>query len=211
MPNRVFRFGPGSPCTRTVDRLDLFRVYYWPMLLDVPTPLLSAAGVQIRPWRIDDLHCIEAAATDPTIPTGTTVPAVYSVDAGIAFIERQHARLTDGEGISQAIVENATGRSVGLIYLSRRPQPWIAGLGYWLIPDARGRHLAASAIRLVTEWALEHLDVVRVEAWVAPDNVPSQRVLGSAGFVCEGTLRNFLRLPGQGATDGLVFSRVGGG
>ena len=178
------------------------------MLVQYPRQPLSAAGVQIRPWRSpDDLACIEAAATDPDMPAGTTVPPVFTEAAGRAFLARQHARLTDGDGISQAVTDAASGRAVGLVYLDRRPQPWIAGLGYWLVPAARGRHLATPAIRLVTDWALRELEVLRVEAWVAPDNLPSQRVLQHAGFQLEGRLRNFLQLHGR-TGDGLVFSRV---
>ena len=42
---------------------------------------------------------------------------------------------------------------------------------------------------------------------MAPDNVPSQRVLDHAGFACEGRLRNFLQVDGR-TTDGLVYARV---
>jgi ribosomal-protein-alanine N-acetyltransferase len=172
-----------------------------------PRKPLAAASVRIRPWRSpDDLACIEGAATDPAIPAGTTVPPTYSEAAGLAFLARQQGRLTNGDGISQAVTDAATDQAVGL-YLDRRPQPWIAGLGYWLVPSARGRHLATPAVRLVTDWALRELDVARVEAWVAPDNLPSQCVLQHAGFQLEGQLRNFLQLRGR-TSDGLVYSRI---
>jgi ribosomal-protein-alanine N-acetyltransferase len=178
------------------------------MQLLYPIDGLSGDLVQIRPWRSpEDLPCVEAAATDPDIPAGTTVPAAFTAASGAAFLERQQGRLSRGEGISQAVVERSSGRAVGLVYLDRRPQPWIAGLGYWLIPPARGRHLGAAAIRMVSDWALQELDIRRLEAWVAPDNQPSQRVLGRAGFTQEGRLRNFLQLHGR-TTDGLVFARV---
>ncbi len=178
------------------------------MLLQYPREPLVSPRVRIRPWRSpDDLACVEAAATDPDIPAGTTVPPVYSAAAGQAFLDRQQARLAGGDGISQAVTDVATGLAVGLVYLDRRPQPWVAGLGYWLVPAARGRHLATPAIRLVAEWALRELEILRVEAWVAPDNLPSQRVLVHAGFAYEGRLRNFLQLHGE-TTDGLVYSRV---
>jgi ribosomal-protein-alanine N-acetyltransferase len=178
------------------------------MHLRYPSEVLVGERVQIRPWRSpEDLPCVRAAGSDPDIPAGTTVPAVYTEGAGAAFLERQHARLGQGEGISQAVVERASGEAVGLVYLDRRPQPWIAGLGYWLIPAARGRHLGVDAVRLLSAWALRELDILRLEAWVAPDNLPSQRVLSRAGFVQEGRLRNFLQLHGR-TTDGLVFARI---
>lgn len=172
-----------------------------------PVPLVEG-GVRVRPWRSpDDLACVRAAALDPNIPAGTTVPAVFTPEAGSEFLARQHARIANGEGISLAVAERASDEAVGLMYLDHRPQPWIAGLGYWLVPAARGRHLATPAIRLVSAWALDALEVSRVEAWVAPDNLPSQRVLQRAGFAYEGRLRNFLRFRGE-TTDGLVYSLV---
>ena len=152
------------------------------MLLRYPLQPLAAAGVRIRAWRSpDDLACVEAAATDPDIPAGTSVPRVFTEAAGTAFLARQHARLTDGDGVSQAVTDATSGQAVGLIYLDRRPQPWIAGLGYWLIPGARGRHLAAPAIRLVTDWALRELEVLRVEAWVARTTCPPSGCCSTPG------------------------------
>ena len=176
--------------------------------LKYPNNPLVDDRVQIRPWRIpDDLPCVREAGRDPDIPAGTTVPAAFTETAGRAFLERQLARVSRGEGISQAIADPASDEAIGLVYLDRRPQPWIAGLGYWLVPSVRGRRLAAPAVRLVSDWALQELDILRLEAWVAPDNVASQRVLDRAGFAHEGRLRNFLQLQGR-TTDGLVFARV---
>jgi len=179
-----------------------------PVYLKYPIGALVGKRVQIRPWRSpEDLPCVQAAGADPDIPAGTTVPARFTEAAGLAFLGRQAARLERGEGISQAVVECRTDEAVGLVYLDRRPQPWIAGLGYWLVPSARGRHLGSGAVRLISDWALRELDILRLEAWVAPDNQPSQRVLSRAGFAQEGRLRNFLQLHGR-TTDGLVFARV---
>ena len=178
------------------------------MQLSYPSEPLIGHGVRIRPWRTpDDLPCVLAAGSDPDIPAGTTVPANFTEASGRAFLERQQARLSRGEGISQAVAEGDSDKAIGLVYLDRRPQPWIAGLGYWLIPSTRGRRLATSAVRLVSDWALRELDILRLEAWVAPDNVPSQRVLDGAGFAQEGRLRNFLQLRGR-TTDGLVYARI---
>ena len=178
------------------------------MQLSYPSEPLIDDGVRIRPWRTpEDLPCVLAAGSDPDIPAGTTVPADFTEASGRAFLERQQARLTRGEGISQAVAERDSDEAVGLVYLARRPQSWIAGLGYWLIPSARGRHLATSAVRLVSDWALRELDILRIEAWVAPDNVASQRVLDGAGFSLEGRLRNFLQLRDR-TTDGLVYART---
>lgn len=175
--------------------------------LSYPDPLLSDGRVSLRRWEEGDLECIRLAGTDPDIPRGTTVPAVFSPAEGLAFLHRQRARLDNGEGVSQAIVDATGDRAIGLMWLALRPQPHVGGLGYWIVPQERGRGAATAAVRLVVPWALSALDLRRVEAWVLPENVASQHVLRNAGFVEEGRLRSFLTIRGS-AADALVFSAV---
>jgi RimJ/RimL family protein N-acetyltransferase len=173
--------------------------------LDYPEPDLRDGVLTLRRWAEGDLACIEEAATDPRIPAGTTVPAVFDAGAGRAFIQRQWERVIDGQGVSMAI--DVAGRAVGLIWLGIRPQPGVVGLGYWIIPGARGRTYGTRAARLASTWALADAGMARVEAWVDPDNVPSQRLLKSAGFEREGVLRAFLDY-GDRRGDAVVFSRI---
>ena len=60
---------------------------------------------------------------------------------------RQGSRAHNGVGVSQAIVDGRTGQAVGLVILSLRPQPGVGGLGYWVVPSARGSGVATSAVR----------------------------------------------------------------
>jgi RimJ/RimL family protein N-acetyltransferase len=175
--------------------------------LHYPSPELSDGATLLRRWSLDDLACIEEASTDARIPEGTTVPAIYSADAGRAFIERQWSRLDNGEGLSLAISSSVTSTAIGLIVLTLRPQSGVAGVGYWVVPSQRGQGHAPRAVRLVTHWALSDAGLSRVEAWVEPDNTASQQVLISAGYEHEGTLRSFLSFPTRRA-DALVFSCV---
>jgi [ribosomal protein S5]-alanine N-acetyltransferase len=175
--------------------------------LSYPEHHLADAKVRLRPWLMADLDCIEQAATDSRIPAGTSVPAMFTREAGMAFIERQWSRLDDQVGVSLAVSELDSDRPVGLSIMSLRPQVGVGGLGYWIVPAARGRGYATSAARLLTEWSLRTLGLQRVEAWVEPANRPSRRVLLAAGFEQEGLLRHFLQVDGQ-PRDALVFSRV---
>ena len=86
-------------------------------------------------------------------------------------------------------------------------RPGVAETGYWVIPRARGRGLAARAVRLVSGWALGDAGLARVQALVEPENEASQRVLRAAGFQSEGVLRSFLDTGGRRA-DAVVFSRI---
>jgi RimJ/RimL family protein N-acetyltransferase len=150
---------------------------------------LSDGRIGLRRWQEADVECIRLAGTDPDIPSGTTVPATFTPTEGLAFIHRQWSRMENGEGVSQAIVEVDSDRAIGLMWVARRPQRHVAGLGFWIVPPERRQGVATAAVRLVIPWALEALDLRRLEAWVEPDNLPSQRVLRSAGFQQEGRLR----------------------
>jgi ribosomal-protein-alanine N-acetyltransferase len=175
--------------------------------LSYPDPELTDDVVRLRRWRETDMDCVRQAATDPRIPCATTVPAVFSPAAALGFIHRQWARAEDGEGISLAIAAAAGDEAVGLVWLAVRPQPGVVGLGYWIVPDARGRGFGARAARLAAQWALDGAGMARVEAWVEPDNVTSQRLLESAGFAREGVLRSFLFYEERRA-DAIAFSRT---
>jgi len=175
--------------------------------LSYPDPELSDGTVRLRRWSEGDLACIEEAASDPRIPRDTTVPAVFSIEEGRAFVRRQWSRVEQGEGLSLAIADATTDEALGRAVLTLRPQAGVAGIGYWIIPRARGRGLASKAVRLLSSWALKCAGVARVEAWSEPGNVGSQRALTSAGFTREGVLRSFLSYT-DGRADAIVFSRT---
>jgi RimJ/RimL family protein N-acetyltransferase len=163
--------------------------------------------VRVRPWRDSDLSCVEQAAHDPRIPQGTTVPARYTPEEGAAYIARQHARLASGQGVSLAIADQHNDEAIGQVNLMLRPQQGVAGIGYWIVPAARRRGIASRAIALTTDWALGGGSLARVEAWVEPDNLASQRVLEINGYLLEGTLRSFLTF-GARRADVYVYSRI---
>lgn len=109
--------------------------------------------------------------------------------------------------MSLAIHARQPDRAVGLVVVMLRPQPGVVGLGYWIVPSARGTGAAKAAARLASTWALDTAGFARVEAWVEPDNIASQAVLDAAGFEREGRLRAFLP-SGAGRSDVYVYSRV---
>ncbi|GAA2498700.1 GNAT family protein [Terrabacter carboxydivorans] len=178
--------------------------------LPYPDPALGDGQVGLRRWRESDVECIRLAGTDPRITAATTVPVEGTPEEAIAFIRRQWSRADEREGVSLAVVDVDDDRAVGLVWVALRPQQHVGGLGYWVVPPARGRGVATAAVRLVVPWALEALHLQRLEAWVEPDNLASQRTLLSAGFALEGRLRSILTLGGR-PSDALVFSVVGPG
>jgi RimJ/RimL family protein N-acetyltransferase len=195
-PHRHVGVRFGRPFRRSDNRL---------VNLEYPKPELRSDKVRLRKWSLQDLGCVEAASEDPEIPRGTTIPARYSEAEGRAWIERQWSRQTSGQGLSMAIADPETDESKGLVYLGLRRIEGHCELGYWLIPDARGRGLGTAAIRLVSRWVLRDTGVYRLVAYVEPHNLASCALLRKCGFTEEGLLRSHLRFD-DGVFDAVSFS-----
>jgi ribosomal-protein-alanine N-acetyltransferase len=169
-----------------------------------PNPPLSDGIVVLRRWEESDLDCVEQAAEDPDIPKGTTVPATFTPTEGRAWIERQWSRAESGTGLSQAIADAASGEALGAGVLMTR-QRSSAEIGYWLVPRARGRGIGSRAVGLLARWAVKEAGLARLEAYVIPDNIASQRALEKAGFRREGLLRSYLSYE-ERRFDALLYS-----
>lgn len=176
-------------------------------MLDDPHPDLTDGTILLRRWTVADLGCVRAASEEGRVPEFTSVPERFTEEAGRAWIERQWERTRTGRGWSLGVCDAHTAEALGCVTLTLRPRAGVAGIGYWLVPEARGLGYATRAVTLLSAWGLEVQGLERVEAWVEPGNGASARVLSRCGFAYEGRLRSFLRFPTRRA-DALVFSRV---
>ena len=107
------------------------------------------------------------------------------------LIERRRPeQLRIGELAELVIADAATDEFLGSIILhSFRWWASQAEIGYWVLPDARGRGVAARAVSLVARWAIEELGLTRIEASVPVDNPASLRTIERGGFTEEGVAR----------------------
>ncbi|MGX5657966.1 GNAT family N-acetyltransferase, partial [Geodermatophilus nigrescens] len=83
-----------------------------------------------------------------------------------------------------------------------------AEVGYWTVPAARGRGLAARAVDAAVRWGFAALPVDRVELVHAVDNPASGRVAAKAGFTLEGRLRRSFRYADSVRHDELLWARL---
>ena len=79
-------------------------------------------------------------------------------------------------------------------------------IGYWMGAPARGRGVCTRALRLLSGWAFEELELGRLELVTDPDNLASQRVAEKAGFRREGVLRSYLLDRDGRLRDAVMFS-----
>ncbi len=122
------------------------------------------------------------------------------------YIDGVPGRLAAGEAVLLAVVDVAAEAFLGktmLFHIDSEARD--AELGFWLSPRARGRGLAARAIRLTVRWAFNELGLERVHGLTDVDNIAAQRVMTSVGFVREGVLRGLDRRP-TGRVDVVSYS-----
>jgi [ribosomal protein S5]-alanine N-acetyltransferase len=84
-----------------------------------------------------------------------------------------------------------------------------AELAIWLAPQARGRRMAAPALRMAAGWVLQNTELERVQVATTLDNEPMIRTARAAGFVDEGVLRGYMRF-GGGRSDAAILSLLPG-
>ncbi len=173
-------------------------------------PVLAASPFLLRPFTLADVDAVREASSDPRIPLITTVPAVFTDEEGHRFIERQWSRSEQGTGYSFAIADAGTDRAVGQIGL------WLkdlsegrASVGYWVVRSARGRQAAARSLRALARWALDELQVPRLQLYVEPWNTASVMTAERAGFRREGLLRGWQEVGGT-RRDMYMYARLPG-
>jgi RimJ/RimL family protein N-acetyltransferase len=113
-------------------------------------------------------------------------PAAGTGFAARHFQERTSEELRSGFGMYQ-IARQSDGLVVGDLGFHRPPRDGAAEIGFGLAESARGHGYAAEALTELTRWAFTQPGVSRITARTAPANIPSQRVLGRAGFRHERT------------------------
>jgi RimJ/RimL family protein N-acetyltransferase len=82
-----------------------------------------------------------------------------------------------------------------------------ANFGYWLGEPYWGRGIMTAAVRATSNYALEHFDLVRLEAPVFEWNPASMHVLEKCGFQREGVLRKSISKDGQ-IIDAVLYARI---
>ena len=178
------------------------------MALSYPDPPLTDGAIALRPWSMQDVpeavRCCNEEQIRRFIPP---LPVPYTEDDAIAFIGAAQQRLDQGS-VTLVIGDAADAALRGSIGL-RTIAPGIAQTGYWVAPEARGRGVAGKALLLLSRWALATLPLIRLQLFTDVDNPASMRVAERAGFVREGTLRNWYDLRGE-RRDAVMFSLLPG-
>ena len=136
------------------------------------------------------------------------MPFATDAQSQAAFVTRTRANHEAGIALELAIFDKASGTLSGVLGLNRfDPFTPKASLGYWIRTSMTGNGLATDAVQAALRLSREQLELRRIDAAVAVDNLPSQQVLLKAGFVEEGLKKHSQLCHGRWQ-DMLLFGRL---
>ncbi|MFC6021438.1 GNAT family N-acetyltransferase, partial [Plantactinospora solaniradicis] len=173
----------------------------------VETIKISAPGLVLRPWRLDDAAEVLPALLEPAIALWNPPrPMVVDLKSAKTWLARR-TDLSTGDHISLAVADPATGTLLGSVSL-HSIRDGNASVGYWTVESARKRGVASRAVAAITEWGFLQRGLHRIELCHAVANPGSCGVAERAGYQLEGTLRESLRYGDGRRHDEHVHARL---
>ncbi|KPI19771.1 GCN5-related N-acetyltransferase [Actinobacteria bacterium OK074] len=169
-------------------------VYERPRAHIDPFPELRGHGLLLRPWdpasAADAEVWLRGSADAEFRRWNTPLRPIRSLpEAQESLINRMRSA-HDGTGASFCVTDEESGTTLGHIGINEIARVTrVARVGYWVLPEARGRHVATRALALAAHWALTELALHRLELGHALGHGASCRIAERCGFAYEGTLR----------------------
>ncbi|MDX3002527.1 GNAT family N-acetyltransferase [Kribbella solani] len=161
-------------------------------------PVLEDSGVRLRRLRETDARRVQEACSDERTQYWLTgMPSPYELSDAEKFIAGETAGQASGRVVSWAIADAVSDELLGnvsIFDLDNRFDPTSGEIGYWAHPDARGRKVMTTAVRLVIAHAFipiadGGLGRRRLVLHAADGNTASAHVAEAAGFTLVGTER----------------------
>jgi RimJ/RimL family protein N-acetyltransferase len=156
-----------------------------------------STGCRLRPWRTADAPDLVIAMRDALV-RWYAGQLIEDRREALAALHTWSDQWQEGLGAAWAICD-PDSQIVGSVRFGMRDaQIGIGSVGYWLLPNGRGRGLASAALRTATQVVFERLEWHRVELYHALENERSCGVAKRAGYPQEGVMRSAMRYPVDG-------------
>ncbi|MFI9602838.1 GNAT family N-acetyltransferase [Streptomyces sp. NPDC004069] len=161
---------------------------------NLATVRASGHGLLLGPWDPEsdaDVRAWLRGITDPEFRRwNTPLVPVTDLTGARDSLRTRAVRAAEGSAASFRIADAESAATLGHIGVNDIRLPLgVARIGYWVLPEARGRGVATRALKLVAGWAFGELRLHRLELDHAVGHGASCRVAERCGFRHEGTLR----------------------
>lgn len=177
----------------------------WPPPMLWPDEPLTDGVVLLDRFTEADIPRIIMAATDPATRRWLPLPSPYGEVEAQTFVQSRDKAAASGSELTFAVRGVTDHLLAGALGLSQRGYRHEADVGYWTVPDRRGRGWTARALRLMARYALDTMPLHRIEVITALDNVYSRAVATAAGATFEGIRRNGLP---TGTQDAAIYAFI---
>jgi RimJ/RimL family protein N-acetyltransferase len=116
----------------------------------------------------------------------------------LARIQRSASAWLDQSG-AHWVISSASGDVLGSVGFGQVLGGVQCGsVGYWSVPEVRGRGVISAAVRIGSRAVFRHLGWHRIELYHAVENERSCAVARRAGYQFEGVMREAMRYPDDG-------------
>jgi RimJ/RimL family protein N-acetyltransferase len=152
---------------------------------------LQGKKILLRKLKLSDAKDIYENVKDKAVVRwAVSIPHPYPKDGAISYIKSTHYKIKTKKGYAFAIVPLKEARSGGIIALMN--VDWKnknAEIGYWLGKKYWGKGYTTEAVKLMTKFAFQKLNLHRLHAKLFAENIQSRRVLEKAGYRLEGSMK----------------------
>ncbi|MEU3280929.1 GNAT family N-acetyltransferase [Streptomyces antibioticus] len=156
--------------------------------------ILHGRDLLLRPWDPEDPGDVDAwlrgHVDEDFRRWNTPLRTITDLAGARAALEARAADMDAGTGMTFCVTDAADGAVLGQIGVHAIDRViGVARVGYWVLPEARGRHVATRALLLASHWAFTDLALHRLELGHALGHEASCRTAERCGYLFEGTLR----------------------
>jgi RimJ/RimL family protein N-acetyltransferase len=140
----------------------------------------------LRGWSLSDadIAAVVRASQDPDTGRYSSVGAATTADQAATWIRERE----EPDRLDWAIAtDHAVVGRVSLAHIDT--VDGVAEVGYWLLPEHRGRGIATAAVGVVEEHAFDSLGLARLVIRHEPENQRSCLLAQRRGYLEEGTQR----------------------
>jgi ribosomal-protein-alanine N-acetyltransferase len=145
----------------------------------------DSARLHLRPQRIEDAEALHDAYRDVEVMQWWSSGPHANVAETHAYLAQ---RLDQAGARGWAITLRGNDRAIGTLWAGAK-RPGVSEIGYMLVRSAWGQGYAREAVTRLLDLLVRDEGQRRVFADTDPDNIGSNRLLESLGFVREGRLR----------------------
>ena len=157
--------------------------------------VLTGKKTLLSPLTQEDIPDMHRLFVDPQVMRYNTLGAPENIEATRKILAPMLQIDQEATAISWSIRQHENNLFAGEIGISLAPKRYrMAEIHYSLLPDYWGLGLASEAVHNVVEYCFRTLDLHRIEAGVAVENLASIRLLERTGFTREGRKRKILPL-----------------